>query len=121
MKKDILKIYFRGADDKDLKAFIERFLTSGLLWIYIATNPKKRWRLFYEKLLEDKKSLFRDEYNKAFLFCKTYKELSRLFIGKEIQLKNLFLPKEAETWPEKFVRYKREDELRWKEILELIA
>lgn len=122
MKKKIIKeIYFKGADDKDLEIFTERFLKSGLFWIYIAVNAEKRWYFIYEKLPKNKKSAFKNEYNKAFLFCKAYKELTKLFAGKEFNLKNLFLPREAEKWPEKFIKFKKNDELKWKEIIELAA
>lgn len=120
-KKIIKKIYFKGADDKDLEVFIERFLKSGLFWIYIAVNTEKRWKFIYEKLSKNKKSAFKNEYNKAFLFCKAYKELTKLFAGKEFNLENLFLPYEAEKWPEKFIKFERADELKWKEIIELAA
>ena len=122
MKKNIIKeIYFKGADDKDLGVFTGRFLKSGLFWIYIAINTEKNWEFIYEKLPKDKKSAFKNEYNKAFLFCKAYKELTKLFAGKEFNLKNLFLPREAEIWPEKFIKFERADELKWKEIIELAA
>lgn len=122
MKRKIVKdIYFNGAGDKNLKVFTESFLRSGLLWTYIAINPKKNWKHIYKSLSEHKKRVFKNEYNKAFLFCKIYRELTRLFIGKEIQLKNLFLSEEAETWPEKYIKYERVDEFRWKEVLELVA
>lgn len=122
MKKKIIKeIYFKGADDKDLEIFTERFLNSGLFWIYIALNTDKKWKFIYEKLPKDKKSAFKNEYNKAFLFCKAYKELTKLFIGKELCPENLFLPGEAEIWPEKFIKLERADELKWKEIIELAA
>lgn len=122
MKKKIIKeIYFKGADDKDLEIFIERFLKSGLFWIYIAVNTEKKWKFIYEKLPKNKKSAFKNEYNKAFLFCRAYKELTKLFIGKELCPKNLFLPHEAEIWPEKFIKLERADDLKWKEIIELAA
>jgi hypothetical protein len=67
MKKDILKkIYFHGADDRNLEEFTNRFLSSGLFWTYIALNPAKQWDLIFKKLSKKKKSLFVNEYNKAF-------------------------------------------------------
>ncbi len=121
MKNNVKDIYFNGADDKNLEEFTERFLSKGLFWLYIAINEKKGWGNIYRRLSKHKRFLFKNEYNKAFLFTKTYRELTRLFLGKDIILKNLFLPKEAEKWPERFVKYNRVDESRWKEVLELIA
>lgn len=122
MKKKIIKeIYFNGADDQDLEIFTRRFLKNGLFWVYIAINTEKRWKSLYKKLPKNEKSAFKNEYNKAFLFCKTYKELTKLFAGKEFDLKNLFLPGEAGIRPEKFIKFERVDELKWKEIIELAA
>lgn len=122
MKKDILrKIYFNGADDGNLEEFTKRFLSNGLLWIYIALNPRKKWSSVFEKLSKKNKSLFINEYNKAFLFTRTYRELIKAFLGKEIILENIFLPHSAETTPESFIKFNRPDDLRWKEALELIS
>jgi len=122
MRKDILKkIYFQGTDDKDLEKFTKRFLSSGLLWIYIALNSKKHWGSVFKKLKGKNRYLFIDEYNKAFLFTKTYKELTKLFLGKEIVLKNIFLSHTAEIAPERLLKFNRSDDLRWKEALELIS
>jgi len=122
MKKDILKkIYFQGADDKNLEKFTKRFLSSGLLWIYIALNSKKHWDSIFKKLKGGNRYLFIGEYNKAFLFTRSYKELTKLFLGKEIVLKNIFLPHSVETTPERFLKFNRSDDLRWKEVLELIS
>ena len=121
MKNAVKEIYFQGADDKDLKSFAERFLNSGLFWIYIAINPKKDWKSLYQYLSKEKQILFKNEYNKAFLLSRSYKKLAKLFLGREILLKNYFLLKEAETEPDKFIKYNRADELRWKEVLELIS
>ncbi|MBI5043317.1 MAG: hypothetical protein HZC10_05720 [Nitrospirae bacterium] len=121
MKNAVKKIYFQGADDKDMKNFADRFLNSGLFWIYIAINPKKDWKSLYQNLSKEKQILFKDEYNKAFLLSRSYRKLTKLFLGRGISLKNYFLPKEAETEPDKFIKYNRADELRWKEVLELIS
>lgn len=121
MRNDVKDIYFKGADDKNLEEFTDRFLSGGLFWIYIAINGKKDWSNIYKRLSKRKRSLFEKEYNKAFLFANAYRELTRLFLGKEIILKNLFLPHDAEKWPERFIKNNRADELRWKEVLELIA
>lgn len=101
--------------------FAGRFLRSGLLWAYIALNPEREWDKVFKKLPRHKKTFFREEYNKAFLFCNMYKELSKLYIGKQLELRNLFLPKGAEAVPEEFVEFEISDELRWKEVLELAA
>ncbi len=121
MKDAVKEIYFRGADDKDIKKFTESFLTGGLFWIYIAINPKKDWKSIYQSLSKERQLLFKEEYNKAFLLSKSYRELTKLFLGREILLKNYFLPKEAEILPDRFIKYNRADELRWKEVLELIG
>lgn len=122
MKNNILKkVYFQNANDRNLEDFTNRFLSSGLLWIYIALNPKRKWDLVFEKLNKKNKSLFISEYNTAFLFTRTYRELSKLFLGREIILKNIFLPHSAENFPENFVKHNRSDELRWKEALELTS
>lgn len=121
MKNAVKKIYFQGADDKDMKSFAQRFLKSGLFWIYIAINPRRDWRSLYQNLSKEKQILFRHEYNKAFLLSRSYRRLTKLFLGREISLKNHFLPKEAETEPDNFIRYNKADELRWKEVLELIG
>lgn len=122
MKKNILrKIYFHDADDRDLEKFTKLFLSSGLLWIYIALNSKKHWDSIFKKLKGKNRYLFIGEYNKAFLFTKTYKELTKLFLGNEIVLKNIFLPYSAGTAPDRFLKFNRSDELRWKEALELIS
>jgi len=122
MKKKIIRdIYFNLADDRNLLLFTDKFLDSGLLWIYIAVSPEKEWGQVYDKLSKNKKPVFRNEYNKAFLICYTYRELSKLFLGKELHLKNLFMLKETEILPEKFVKLEKVDELRWKEVIELIA
>ena len=122
MKKDIIKkIYFQGADDKNLEKFTKLFLQGGLLWIYIALNPEKLWDSIFKKLKGENRRLFISEYNKAFLFTKTYRELTKLFLGKEIALKNIFLPHYAETTPDRFLKFNRSDDLRWKEALELIS
>lgn len=120
-KRLVIDIYFQGADDSDIGAFTSRFLEGGLFWIYIAINPERGWAHVYEKLPENKKPVFRNEYNRAFLFCNIYKELSKLFIGKALKPENLFLPAEAAILPEKFVKYERSDDSRWKEALELAA
>ncbi len=122
MKKDVLKkVYFHDEDDRNLDEFVSRFLESGLLWIYIGLSPRREWGLVYEKLKRKDKLIFINEYNKAFLFTRTYSELTRLFLGKEIILKNIFLPRSAETNPERFVRSSRSDDMRWKEVLESIS
>ena len=122
MKRHLLKkVYFNNADDRNLERFTLRFLSSGLLWIYIALNPEKKWSHVYTELAKKDKSLFIKEYNKAFFFTMTYKELTRLFLGKEIVLKNLFLSPSAETSAEALLRFNRLDDLRWKEALELIC
>ena len=122
MKKDIIKkIYFQGADDKNLEKFTKLFLQGGLLWIYIALNPEKQWDSIFKKFKGENRRLFISEYNKAFLFTKTYRELTKLFLGKEIALKNIFLPHYAETTPDRFLKFNRSDDLRWKEALELIS
>lgn len=122
MKTNILKkIYFQNTDDKNLDEFVIRFLSSGLLWVYIALNPGKQWKSVYEKLNKKQQKIFTNEYNKAFLFTRSYKELSKLFLGKKITLKNLFLPRSAETSPESFIKFSRSDDLRWKEVLELVS
>lgn len=122
MKKDILKkIYFQDADDRDLEKFTKQFVSSGLLWIYIALNSKKHWDSVFKKLKGKNRYLFIGEYNKAFLFSKTYRELTKLFLGKEIILKNIFLPHAAGTAPDRFLQFNRSDDLRWKEVLELIS
>lgn len=122
MKRHLLKkVYFNGADDRNLERFTLRFLSSGLLWVYIALNPERRWGDIFTGLDKKDKSLFIEEYNKAFFFTRTYKELTRLFLGKEIILKNLFLPSDAETSPEGFIKFNRSDDLRWKETLELVS
>ncbi len=72
MKKDILSIYFEGADDRSLRSFCDRFIAGGQFRIYIALNAKKKWELLYEWFPENKKCIFKKEYNKAFLFCNTY-------------------------------------------------
>jgi hypothetical protein len=118
-KKRINDIYFQGADDRDIFAFTERFLESGLFWIYIAINPGRKWDKVYEKLPTDKKPAFRNEYNKAFLVCDTYKHLSKLFLKKELHIENLFLGDRIPS--DKYVRLERADEARWKEALELAA
>ncbi|GBD98454.1 hypothetical protein BMS3Abin07_00468 [bacterium BMS3Abin07] len=122
MKRDILKkIYFNGGDDRDLDGFVEKFLPDGLLWIYIALNSEKPWEDVSGRLEKKKKALFVQEYNKAFLFSRSYRELARLFLGREIILHNLFLPHRAEAEPELFMRFERADDLRWKEVLELMS
>lgn len=122
MKKKIIRdIYFNGANDRNLMEFTGKFLGSGLIWVYIAISPEREWDKVYKKLPQHKKKSFRNEYNKAFLFCNIYKELSKLYIGKKFELKNLFLPQDAETGPEEFVKFEKSDELRWKEVLELAA
>ena len=122
MKRSILrKIYFQNAADGNLKEFTVKFLQSGLLWIYIALNPKKQWDVVFKTLSRKNKLLFTREYNKAFFFTKTYRELTRLFLGREIALKNLFLPLTAETYPDNFIKFNRSDDLRWKEALELTS
>jgi len=122
MKRHLLKkVYFNNADDRNLERFTLRFLSSGLLWIYIALNPEKKWSHVYTELAKKDKSLFIKEYNKALFFTRTYKELTRLFLGKEIVLKNLFLSPSAETSAEALLRFNRSDDLRWKEALELIC
>ena len=122
MKNNILKkVYFKNANDRNLEDFTNRFLSSGLLWIYIALNPKRKWDSVFEKLNKKNKPLFISQYNTAFLFTKTYRELSKLFLGREIILKNIFLPHSAENFPENFVKHHRADELRWKEALELTS
>lgn len=120
-KKRINDIYFQGADDRDIFLFTERFLEGGLFWIYIAINPGRNWEQAYEKLSRDKKPVFRNEYNKAFLICNTYKNLSRLFLKKELHLENLFLVHRDGHSFEEIIRLERADESRWKEALELAA
>jgi len=115
------KVYFNNADDRNLERFTLKFLSSGLLWVYIALNPERKWGHIFTGLDKKDKSLFIKEYNKAFFFTKTYKELTRLFLGKKIVLKNLFLPPSAETSPEVLLKFNRSDDLRWKEALELIS
>jgi|GEM_PF-2874338 len=122
MKKAVLReIYFHNADDRNLEEFTNRFLSSGLLWIYIALNPKKQWKSVLKNLARKNKPLFINEYNKAFFFTSTYKELTKLLLGKRIALKNLFLSRSAEATPEAFIKSNRGDDLRWKEVLELIS
>lgn len=122
MKNDLLKkVYFHNADDRNLEEFTNRFLPSGLLWIYIALNPKKQWEAVFEKITKRNKPLFINEYNKAFLFTRIYRELTKLFLGKEIILENHFLPYSAEASPESFIKSNRADDLRWKEVLELMS
>lgn len=122
MKNDLVrKIYFYNADDKDLEKFTARFLSGGLLWVYIALHPDKKWKLIFKKLNGKDKVLFIKEYNKAFLFTRMYTVLTKLSIGHEIKLCNLFLPPSAKGFPEAFIRADRADELRWKEILELMS
>ncbi len=122
MKKDILKkIYFQDADDRDLEKFTKQFVSSGFLWIYIALNSKKYRDSVFKKLKGENRYLFIGEYNKAFLFTKTYKELTKLFLGKEIVLQNIFLPHSAEIAPERLLKFNRSDDLRWKDALELIS
>jgi hypothetical protein len=122
MKTSILKkIYFQNIDDKDLNGFVIRFLSSGLLWIYIALNPRKQWKLVYDRLNKKQQQIFVNEYNKAFLFSCSYKELTKLFLGKKITLKNLFLPHFAETSPEGFIKFNLSDDRKWKEVLELVS
>jgi hypothetical protein len=122
MKKDILKkIYFNDVDDSNIKEFTVRFLSGWLLWIYIAVNPEINWSLIFEKLSKRNKSLFINEYNKAFLFTRIYRELTKLYLGKEIILKNIFFPHSAETFPEGFIKSNQPDDLRWKEVLEVIS
>jgi hypothetical protein len=117
--KKINDIYFQGADDRNIFEFTERFLESGLFWIYIAINPGRKWDRLYEKLPRDKKQVFKDEYNKAFIICNTYKNLSKLFLKKEVHIKNLF---HGDKIPlEKLIRLERADVSRWKEALELAA
>ncbi|MBI4849709.1 MAG: hypothetical protein HY808_14260 [Nitrospirae bacterium] len=120
-KKRINDIYFHGADDRDVFAFTEKFLVSGLFWIYIAINSGREWKQVYEKLSQDNKPVFRNEYNKALLICNTYKNLSKLFLKKELHLKNLFLLHEDEILFNKLVKLEKADESRWKEALELAA
>src|SRR3989337_3495709 len=120
-KKRMIDIYFNRADDRNLLSFADQFLNSGLLWIYIAVSPEKEWGQVYDKLAKNKKLVFRNEYNKAFLICYTYRELSKLFLGKELHLKNLFMFKETEIVPDKSVKLEKVDELRWKEVIQLIA
>jgi len=120
-KKRINDIYFLGSDDRDIFTFTERFLESGLFWIYIAINPGRDWKKAYEKLSRDKKPVFRNEYNKAFLICNTYKHLSRLFLKKELHIKNLFLLHVDRHLFEEIIKLERADESRWKEALELAA
>ena len=115
------KIYFNDADDGNLEGFTARFLSSGLLWIYIALNPENRWELIFENLSKNRRARFISEYNKAFLFTRTYTEFTKLCLGKTLALKNLFLPHSAETSPEGFIKFNRSDDLRWKEALELIS
>lgn len=122
MKKEILKrIYFHDADDSNLEEFTVKSLSSSLFWIYIALNSKRQWDVVFKKLSRRNKPLFIREYNKAFLFTKTYRELTKLFLGRNITLKNLFLPPAAETHPDQFIKFNRSDDLRWKEALELIS
>ncbi len=122
MKRDILKkIYFHDADDRNLKEFTTRFLSGGFFWIYVAFSPEKQWELIFKSLSKKQKEKFISEYNKAFLFTKTYREFTRLCLGKTITLKNLFLPHLAETFPEGFMKINRPEDLRWKEALELIS
>ncbi|MBI5664898.1 MAG: hypothetical protein HZC49_07410 [Nitrospirae bacterium] len=120
-KKRINDIYFHGADDRNIFAFTERFLESGLFWIYIALNPARKWDQAYENLPKDKKQVFRNEYNKAFVICNTYKNLSRLFLKKELHVKDLFLLHGDGIPFETVIRLERADESRWKEALELAA
>lgn len=120
-RKRIRDIYFNQADDRNLLSFTVKFLESGLLWIYIAVSPEKEWGQIYDKLAKNKNLVFRNEYNKAYLICYTYKELSKLFLGKALNLKNLFMFKETDIFHEKFVKLEKADELRWKEVIELIA
>ncbi|MBI4690243.1 MAG: hypothetical protein HY754_08265 [Nitrospirae bacterium] len=122
MKNVLLKkVYFHGADDRNLEEFTNRFLSSGLLWIYIALNPKKKWEIVFKKIDKKNRPLFINEYNKAFFFTGTYRELTKLFLRREIILKNLFLPDPAEKFPQNFLRPGSSDDLRWKEALELIS
>ena len=122
MKNDLVrKIYFDNAKDKDIGKFTVRFLSSGMLWVYVALNPGKEWKLVFKKLNKKDKALFRREYNKAFLFTQIYRTLTKLSIGCEIKLCNLFLPPSAKKFPEAFIKANKADDLRWKEILELIS
>lgn len=122
MKKKIIRdIYFDSFDDGNLVEFTRKFLEGGLLWIYIAFNPEREWEKVFKKLPEQKKDVVQENYNKAFLFCNIYKELSKLYIGKKLESGNLFLPEVAETVPEEFVKFEKSDDSRWKEVLELAA
>lgn len=119
-RKNILKkIYFQNRSDRNLKEFTTRFLSSGLLWVYIGLNSKKRWKRIFKTLNADQKAQFIREYNKAFLLSNTYKEFTKLCLGKTITLKNLFLPHSAGKIPESFTELNRSDHLRWKEVLDL--
>lgn len=120
MKYGVREIYFHGANDRDLLDFIDEFVSSGLFWIYIVANPKKEWERIYKRLAKNKLSLFKKEYNKAFLLVNSYKEFTKLFLGKKIDLKNLFLRRAAMNTPEMFIGYDKTDELRWREIIELM-
>ena len=120
-RKKINTIYFHGADDKNIFTFTESFLEIGLFWIYIALNPGRKWEQVYENLSKYEKPAFRNEYNKAFSICNTYKNLSKLFLKKELHLKNLFLLPKDGTAFNQLVRLERADESRWKEVLELTA
>lgn len=122
MKTDLVrKIYFNNAEDKDLDKFTIKFLSSDLLWVYIALHPRKRWDLVFERLNKKDKALFVKEYNKAFLFTRIYRILVKFSVGHEIKLINLFLPSSANNSPELFVKAEREDDMRWKEIVALIS
>ncbi len=122
MKNNLVrKIYFNNEEDKNLDKFTVRFLSSGMLWVYVALNPGKEWKLVFKKLNKNKKALFMRKYNKAFLFTRIYRTLTKLSIGHEIKLCNLFLPSSAKNSPEAFLKAGRADDLRWKENLELIS
>ena len=105
MKKNILKkVYFPDTDDRNLEGFTVKTLSSGVLWIYIALNPNKQWHTICKALNKKDKTIFTNEYNKAFLYTQTYKEFTKLFLGKKIILKNLFLPCSAEYFPDNFIK-----------------
>ncbi len=122
MKKDLLKkAYFDDADDTDIETFTLSFLPGGLFWLYIALNPQRKWKLVHGKLDKGNKALFERQYNKAFLFTRTYGILTRLSLSHKIALSNLFLPRSADTLPEAYVRADKADDFRWKEALDLMS
>ena len=51
-KKRIRDIYFNRADDRNLLSFTDKFLDSGLLWIYIAVSPEKVDELRWKEVIE---------------------------------------------------------------------